>query len=247
MTDARQSPANRRPEPGRSVPVSTYRLQLSAALTFDDAAEQVPYLARLGVTHLYLSPVLAAAPGSTHGYDVVDHAEISPALGGRQGLDRLAERARAAGLGLVVDVVPNHMAVPTPVWHNRALWSVLEHGPDSPYASWFDVDWSAGDGALLMPVLGSRLGAVLGAGELTVGSTEVPGLGERTVLRYVDHVFPVRPGTESLSLARARRPPVLPAGVLARGERGAQLPPVLRRRHPRRRPRGGPRRLRRHP
>jgi len=200
MTEARLSPARRRPDAGRPVPVSTYRLQLGADLTFDDAAAQVPYLARLGVTHLYLSPVLTAAPGSTHGYDVVDHSEISAALGGRAGLDRLSAAARAAGLGLIVDIVPNHMAVPTPVWHNRALWSVLAHGPESPYASWFDVDWSAGAGSLLMPVLGSRIGAVLSAGELTLETADVPGVGEQTVLRYFDHVFPVRPGTESLPL-----------------------------------------------
>ncbi|MDF9876097.1 malto-oligosyltrehalose synthase [Cellulosimicrobium cellulans] len=183
------------------VPVSTYRLQLGPDLTFDDAARQVPYLASLGVTHLYLSPVLQAAPGSTHGYDVVDHARVSDELGGRDGLDRLAASARAAGLGIVLDVVPNHMAVPTPAWHNRALWSVLEDGADSPYARWFDVDWSAGEGAVLMPVLGARLGDVLAAGEITVDEVEIPGSpAPRRVLRYYDHVFPVRPGTEDLPL-----------------------------------------------
>lgn len=198
----RSGPSRRRPRDGRPVPVSTYRLQLNADLTLDDAAGQVPYLARLGVTHLYLSPVLTAAPGSTHGYDVVDHDEISPVLGGRPAFDRLAATAREHGLGLVVDIVPNHMAVPTPVWHNRALWSVLAQGPDSPYASWFDVDWSAGEGALLMPVLGRRIGAVLADGELTLDEAEVPGLpGRQTVLRYYDHVFPVRPGTEQLPMA----------------------------------------------
>ncbi|MBD5787640.1 malto-oligosyltrehalose synthase [Cellulosimicrobium terreum] len=187
-----------------TAPVSTYRLQLGADLTFDDAAQQVPYLASLGVTHLYLSPVLQAAPGSTHGYDVVDHARVSDVLGGRDGLDRLAATARAAGLGIVLDVVPNHMAVPTPAWHNGALWSVLEHGPGSPYAHWFDVDWSAGDGAVLMPVLGARVGDVLAAGELTLDEVEVPtadGSGPQRVLRYYDHVFPVREGTQDLPLA----------------------------------------------
>lgn len=200
--DTRTSPTRRRPGPGRPVPVSTYRLQLGPDLTFDAAAALVPYLADLGVTHLYLSPVLRAAPGSTHGYDVVDHDEISPVLGGRAGFERLAATARAAGLGLVLDVVPNHMAVPTPAWHNKALWSVLTHGPASPYAAWFDVDWSAGDGALLMPVLGARVGTVLAAGEIELTTTEIPGLpGPQTVLRYHDHVFPVRPGTEDLPLA----------------------------------------------
>ncbi|ROS78961.1 malto-oligosyltrehalose synthase [Cellulomonas sp. PhB143] len=200
----------RRPAPGRPYPTSTYRLQLSAELTFDDAAAQVPYLASLGVSHLYLSPVLQAAPGSTHGYDVVDHSRVSDVLGGRAGLERLSAAARGAGLGLVVDVVPNHMAVPTPVWHNRALWSVLAQGPESPYAHWFDVDWSSDDGAVLMPVLGARIGDVLASGELVLDEIEVPvaATGDRldapatvTVLRYYDHVFPVRPGTEDLPLA----------------------------------------------
>lgn len=202
---------------GRALPVSTYRLQLGPDLTFDDAARQVPYLVALGVTHLYLSPVLQAAPGSTHGYDVVDHARVSAELGGRGGLERLAASARAAGLAIVLDVVPNHMAVPTPAWHNRALWSVLEDGPDSPYARWFDVDWSAGEGAVLMPVLGGRLGDVLAAGELVLDEVVVPldPVGDlpgapdgdprqagrvQRVLRYFDHVFPVRAGTEDLPL-----------------------------------------------
>jgi (1->4)-alpha-D-glucan 1-alpha-D-glucosylmutase len=204
MSDARQATAARRlVGEGRPVPVSTYRLQLGPELTLDDAAERVPYLATLGVTHLYLSPVLRAAPGSTHGYDVVDHDEISPVIGGLPALRRLADTAHAAGLGLVLDIVPNHMAVPTPVWHNRALWSVLADGPDSPFAAWFDVDWSAGDGAVLMPVLADRIGAVLARDELTLDEIVVPRTGEapRTVLRYADHVFPVRPGTEHLPLA----------------------------------------------
>ncbi len=200
MTDARQTPSRRLPAPGRPVPVSTYRVQLGADLTFDDVAQRVPYLASLGVTHVYLSPVLTAAPGSTHGYDVVAHDEVAPVLGGLDGLRRLASAAHDAGLGLVLDVVPNHMAVPTPVWHNAALWSVLEDGPASPYASWFDVDWSAGEGAVLMPVLGDRVGAVVARGELVLTEEDVPGHGARTVLRYHDHVFPVRAGTEHLPL-----------------------------------------------
>lgn len=201
MSDPRPTPARRLPTAGRPVPVSTYRVQLGADLTLHDVAERVPYLASLGVSHVYLSPILRAAPGSTHGYDVVSHDEVEPALGGMEGLLHLAEVAHDDGLGLVLDIVPNHMAVPTPVWHNAALWSVLAEGPDSPYAEWFDVDWSAGDGAVLMPVLGDRIGAVLGRDELQLDEVEIPGDGLRTVLRYHDHVFPVRPGTESLSLA----------------------------------------------
>ncbi|MCG2800593.1 MAG: malto-oligosyltrehalose synthase, partial [Cellulomonas sp.] len=198
--ETRSTSARRLPSPTAVVPVSTYRLQLGPDLTFDDAAARVPYLASLGVSHLYLSPVLRAAPGSTHGYDVVAHDEISPTLGGRAGLERLAATAHAAGLGLVLDIVPNHMAVPTPAWHNRALWSVLTDGPGSSYARWFDVDWSLGDGALLMPVLGERLGTVLARGELEVDMADVDGAGQRPVLRYHEHVFPVREGTESLPL-----------------------------------------------
>jgi (1->4)-alpha-D-glucan 1-alpha-D-glucosylmutase len=166
MSDQRPTPTRRLPTAGRPVPVSTYRVQLGTDLTLLDVADRVPYLASLGVTHVYLSPILRAAPGSTHGYDVVDHDEVAPELGGLPALEHLAEVAHDAGLGLVLDIVPNHMAVPTPVWHNRALWSVLSEGPDSPYAEWFDVDWSAGDGAVLMPVLGDRIGAVLGRDEL---------------------------------------------------------------------------------
>ncbi|QCB93754.1 malto-oligosyltrehalose synthase [Cellulomonas shaoxiangyii] len=201
MTETRSTPERRLVRPPHRVPVSTYRVQLGADLTFDDVAARVPYYAGLGVTHVYLSPVLTAAPGSTHGYDVVDHDEVSPVLGGEDGLRRLADAAHDAGLGLVLDIVPNHMAVPTPVWHNRALWSVLTHGPESPFATWFDVDWSAGDGAVLMPVLGDRIGAVLARDELRLVEEDVPGVGTTWALRYHDHVFPVRAGTEALPLA----------------------------------------------
>ena len=198
----RSGPRLRRLPAGRPVPTSTYRLQLNAEFTFDDAVARVPYLARLGITHLYLSPILAAAPGSMHGYDVVDHDRVSPDMGGEAGLERLSAAAKSAGLGLVVDIVPNHMTVPVPAWHNRALWSVLAEGPDSPYADWFDVDWSAGDGALLMPILGNRIGEVLAAGDIAVVTETVPGEETpRAVLRYFDHVLPVRAGTENLPLA----------------------------------------------
>lgn len=197
------------PGPGKRLPVSTYRLQLGPDLTFADAEGLLPYLDSLGVTDVYLSPVLAAAPGSTHGYDVVDHRRISAVLGGRPGLESLAEAAHARGMGVVVDVVPNHMAVPTPAWHNHALWSVLTHGPDSPYAHWFDIDLGSSDG-VLMPVLGRRIGAVLAAGELTLDHVVLPpdpaapggaDPAPQPVLRYHDHVFPVRPETEQLPLA----------------------------------------------
>ncbi|WP_203655033.1 malto-oligosyltrehalose synthase [Demequina activiva] len=185
------------------VPGSTYRLQLSADFTFADAAERLDYFEALGVTHLYLSPVLEAAPGSTHFYDVVDHSRIAASLGGVEQLRELSWKAGERGIGLIADVVPNHMAVPTPAYHNTALWSVLAEGEESDHAHWFDVDWSSGD-PVLMPVLGQRIGTVLAAGELSLDTMVVPGFEERgevPVLRYYEHVFPVREGTENLPMA----------------------------------------------
>ncbi|WP_433328963.1 malto-oligosyltrehalose synthase [Spirillospora sp. CA-294931] len=135
-----------------AVPTGTYRLQLRGdGLGFAEAAELAPYLASLGVSHVYLSPVLQAVPGSTHGYDVIDHGRISGELGGREGLRALASRYRECGLGVVIDIVPNHMAIPDPVTLNRPLAAVLEEGPGSPYARWFDVDWEAGGGGIVLP------------------------------------------------------------------------------------------------
>ena len=190
----------RRPGTGRPVPTSTYRLQIRAEFGFSDAAAVVDYLAALGVGHAYLSPVLQPAPGSAHGYDVVDHSRLSEEAGGEPAFRTLVERLHEAGLGAVADVVPNHMAVPTPARLNAQLWSVLRDGPQSPYASWFDVDWSVADRAILMPVLGLRIGQVLVASELTLDPAGGPG-GDELVLRYYDHEFPVRPGTESLPMA----------------------------------------------
>ncbi len=141
--------------------------------------------------------MLQAAPGSQHGYDVVDHDRVSLELGGEEALRSLSRTAHGHGLGLIVDVVPNHMAVPVPAWHNRALWSVLRDGPASPYATWFDIDWEVADHALLMPVLGDPIDVVLDSGELSVGSHD-----DAPVVRYHDHVFPVRPGTEELPLEK---------------------------------------------
>ncbi|GAA1988406.1 malto-oligosyltrehalose synthase [Terrabacter lapilli] len=175
-----------------SAPVSTHRFQLEPDFTLEDAVAQVDHLARLGVTHLYLSPVLQAASGSKHGYDVVDHSRVAEGLGGDDAFARLVEAAHAAGLGVVVDVVPNHMTTPTPLWLNQPLWSVLREGRQSAYASWFDVDWDAQEGRILLPVLGSSLEEVLAAGEITLGEHE----GE-PVVTYYDHVFPLAPGSDT--------------------------------------------------
>ncbi|MCP9985959.1 malto-oligosyltrehalose synthase [Streptomyces sudanensis] len=173
-----------------SAPLATYRLQLRPDFPFGAAAEAVPYLASLGVTHLHLSPVLEAVPGSTHGYDVTDHGRVREELGGEAGLRGLARTAREHGLGLVVDLVPNHMAAALP--HNRPLWEVLRDGPSSPYARWFDIDWEAGGGRVLLPVLPARLGDVLD--DLRVDA-------EAGVLRLGAQVFPLRAGTAGLPLA----------------------------------------------
>ncbi|WP_410789178.1 malto-oligosyltrehalose synthase [Kribbella sp. C-35] len=173
------------------VPQATYRFQLRAEFGFDAAAAVVPYLAGLGISHAYLSPILQAAPGSTHGYDVVDHSRLSEPMGGRPAFDRLSAQLTEHRLGVVADVVPNHVAVPTPESLNKALWSVLRLGPGSQYADWFDVDWGAGNQPLLMAVLGQRIGKVLADGELSV---------DGDVLRYYEHEYPLRPGTEGLPI-----------------------------------------------
>ncbi|MGW1531454.1 malto-oligosyltrehalose synthase [Streptomyces aureus] len=169
------------------VPTATYRLQLQPEFPFRRAEAAVPHLASLGVSHLHLSPVLEAVPGSLHGYDVVDHGRVRAELGGEEGLRSLARTAREHGLGLVVDIVPNHMAMAPR--HNHALWEVLREGPESPYARWFDIDWDAQDGRLLLPVLGDRLGAETGQLKVDDG-----------ILRYYDHVFPLREGTAGLPM-----------------------------------------------
>ncbi len=200
-TVSEATPRQHLPSAGRRIPVSTYRLQLGPDLTCDQVIEQLPYIDDLGVTDLYLSPILQAAPGSTHGYDVVDHTRVSEAIGGRDGFERLAVAAHARGLGIVVDVVPNHMGAPTPIYHNTALWSVLKEGPHSPYAAWFD--GAEADDGILMPILGARIGSVLAHDEITLDYRILPGQeddGEQPVLVYYDHVFPVRAGTESLPL-----------------------------------------------
>ncbi|MFD9727926.1 malto-oligosyltrehalose synthase [Streptomyces sp. NPDC059072] len=186
-----QPPSDIRSESGApkavtaTPPTSTYRLQLRPEFPFAAAEEAVPYLASLGVSHLHLSPVLEAVPGSAHGYDVTDHSRVRAELGGEAGLRSLGAVARAHGLGLVLDIVPNHMAVPTPLRLNRPLWEVLREGPHSPYARWFDIDWEAGGGQLLLPVL---------AGPAEPGTLEVAG----EVLRCGEHEFPLREGTAAL-------------------------------------------------
>ncbi|GAB6903835.1 malto-oligosyltrehalose synthase [Kineosporia succinea] len=169
------------------APVSTYRFQVRDSFGFADVGARAAYLDRLGVTHAYLSPILRATPGSGHGYDVVAHDELSEDAGGRPAFDAMVASLRASGLRVIADVVPNHMAVPTPARLNAPYWSLLQHGPESEYANWFDVNWAPG--RIIVPVLGDRLPLVLGDISVADG-----------VVKYFDHEFPIRPGTENLPL-----------------------------------------------
>jgi len=175
---------------------STYRLQLTPEFGFEQAAGQAEYLADLGVTHAYLSPVLDAVPGSMHGYDVTNHARIRPELGGEAGFRALAKRLRSRGLGIILDIVPNHMAVPADMALNRQLWSVLRDGRDSPYSTWFDIDWAAQGDRMLLPILSGSLESCLD--DLRVEPSGGPD-GE-PVLRYFEHVLPLWPGTARLPM-----------------------------------------------
>ena len=182
-----------------TIPRATYRVQLHAGFTFDDAVAVVPYLARLGISHLYTSPVLQAAPGSTHGYDVIDHSRVNAELGGEEGFERLTDALRAHDMGLVVDVVPNHMAI---VEGNRWWWDVLEHGPASRYAGHFDVDWDPPESRLrnviLLPILGDHYGRVLEAGEIRLARRE-----GRLLVEVPDRALPVDPRTMGGLVAEA--------------------------------------------
>ncbi|QKW14848.1 malto-oligosyltrehalose synthase [Verrucosispora sp. NA02020] len=159
---------------------ATYRVQVSPGFDLDATAGLADYLADLGVTHLYSAPLLAAAPGSAHGYDVVDHRRVNPELGGEPARQRLLRALRAAGLGLVVDIVPNHAGVAVPA-ANPAWWDVLRRGRDSAYAHWFDIDWTRD--RLLLPVLADDPEA---PADLKIADGE---------LRYHEHRFPIADGT----------------------------------------------------
>jgi (1->4)-alpha-D-glucan 1-alpha-D-glucosylmutase len=173
----------------RGIPAATYRLQVHAGFRLQDAAEVADYLADLGVTHAYSSPLLRSAEGSTHGYDTVDHAHIDEARGGREGLDRFVAALHDRGLGLVLDLVPNHMGVDDPS-ASRWWWDVLQHGQASEHAAAFDVDWEFGGGKVRIPVLGSAADVE----KLEVVGREGAGDGDGE-LRYYDNRFPIAPGT----------------------------------------------------
>ncbi|MGY5957141.1 malto-oligosyltrehalose synthase [Kosakonia sp. BK9b] len=168
------------------TPTATYRLQFRNGMTFDGAAALVPYLKLLGISHLYASPVFTATPGSTHGYDVTDANELDPTLGGREGFDRMVQALKAAGLGLILDIVPNHMAASL----DNAWWrDVIAHGEKSAYAHHFDIDWSQ---RLTLPFLGDDFATVLENGELSVQADPVTG---QPALTYYDNFYPLAEGT----------------------------------------------------
>ncbi len=186
-----------------SVPlVATYRWQLTVEDDLAAAAAAVGDLARLGVSHLYLSPIAEAVPGSKHGYDVTDPTRVRAELGGEQALAELAAAAHEAGLGLVVDVVPNHLAAhPANPW----WWDVLRLGRSSAWAPAFDIDWDPPKRELaervLLPILADHYGRALEAGELTVGEGGAPG--RLLVVRYHEHELPLSPAATAVVLGRA--------------------------------------------
>jgi (1->4)-alpha-D-glucan 1-alpha-D-glucosylmutase len=171
---------------------ATYRVQLHAGFTFDDAAALAPYLARLGISHVYCSPYLQAAAGSTHGYDVTDYSKVNEELGGAAAHKRFCAALDAHGMSHVLDVVPNHMAISDQ--SNAWWWDVLRHGPGSRYAAYFDIDWDPPEAVLrrniLVPILGDHYGRVLEAGELKLAMED-----DEIVLRYHEHVLPIAPGS----------------------------------------------------
>ncbi|MEJ1968363.1 MAG: malto-oligosyltrehalose synthase [Rhizomicrobium sp.] len=173
------------------TPRATYRMQFHKGFTFADAAALAPYLAALGISHLYSSPILAARAGSTHGYDVIDHARVNPELGGEDGFRALAAALRAHDIGIVLDIVPNHMAVggaDNPCWLD-----LLEKGRDSIFANMFDIDWEPAQPNLrdkvLVPLLGSKPREAIAAGEIALIRDD--GLG-KYAFAYGEHRFPLR-------------------------------------------------------
>ena len=175
------------------TPRATYRLQFTRDFGFAAAADLAPYLAELGVSHVYASSYLKARPGSTHGYDIVAHDQLNPELGTRADFERMCDAFARAGLGQILDFVPNHMGVGG---SDNPLWlEVLEWGPESPFAGWFDIDWKPANGylteKLLVPVLGEQYGAVLEEGKLVLKFDAQAG--EFAVGAYDTHKLPISP------------------------------------------------------
>lgn len=176
--------------------VATYRLQLHAGFGFAQAQARLPYLKQLGISHLYLSPILEAAQGSSHGYDVIDPTRVSSQLGGRVAFDKLVDAVKAEGMGLLLDIVPNHMSIADP--RNRWWWDVLENGQSGSFAHVFDVDWhppeKRNESTVVLPVLGDHRAKVIARGELKLSRGDGgsgAGEGAQFLIRYYDQRFPV--------------------------------------------------------
>ncbi len=197
MTEEGRNGHARRNRLASPPPRATYRLQFHKNFTFDDAAKIVPYLARLGISHVYSSPIHMASPGSMHGYDIADHSTINPELGGEEGFRRLSDALAAYGLKLLLDIVPNHMGVGG---RTNGWWlSVLEWGRLSPVADAFDIDWErrGAQGKLIVPVLGSLYGEALEKGELQVKFDEADGSFS---VWHWEHRLPICPASYPLVL-----------------------------------------------
>ncbi|MGZ3240982.1 MAG: malto-oligosyltrehalose synthase, partial [Burkholderiaceae bacterium] len=204
-----------------AIPRATARLQLHKGFTFNDACQVVPYYAKLGISHIYASPIMTARSGSTHGYDIVDPTRINPELGGEEGLRKLVACLRSADMGLILDIVPNHMGVgpENPWWQH-----VLEWGQASPYARWFDIDWQPADetlhGKVMAPFLGAPYGDVLNAGDIKI---QFDGLRGKFFISYFTHRFPVAPaeyGSILRAAASDRLAPVIAAFEEVRNDAG---------------------------
>lgn len=187
-------------EPGRipAIPLATYRLQFNQAFTFYDAARLIPYLRELGVSHCYASPLFKARAGSSHGYDVCDFGQLNPELGGDEGFEAFHRAAEEAGLGLILDIVPNHMGI---VDEANSWWTdVLENGPSSIYAEYFDLDWDpvrpALENKVLLPILGDQYGRVLESGKLRLAYED----GAFVIYHY-ETKLPVTPNSYSQILS----------------------------------------------
>lgn len=187
------------------TPRATARLQLHADFPLDAARAQIDYFAALGISHLYLSPITQAKPGSMHGYDVLDPTRVSPELGGHAALQRLAEAARARRMGLILDIVPNHMAADArnPWWRD-----VLRHGRGSAYAPFFDIDWSVQSGKVLLPILGRPYDEALRAGDIRLGKQ-----GGVPVVLAGGQALPVSGATDPLDLVRYTSAPDTPQSI----------------------------------
>src|SRR5581483_9121638 len=200
------------------IPLSTYRLQFNRDFTFSQAADLVPYLASLGISHVYASPYLRARPGSMHGYDIIDHHHLNPEIGSPEDYERFVATLHEHGMGQILDIVPNHMGI---MGSDNAWWlDVLENGEASLYAEYFDIDWEPLKeelrGKVLVPVLGDQYGTVLERAELQLSFDKEKG--EFSIF-YFQHRFPVNP---------REYPQILRHGLEAvKGQHGAENPDIL--------------------